>query len=49
MEWRKSLILTSHQRKYSPESVIVIVSNPADTMAYAFQKVSGIDPKIIVK
>ncbi len=35
-------------KKYSPESVIVIVSNPADTMAYAFQKVSGIDPKKII-
>jgi malate dehydrogenase, NAD-dependent len=35
-------------KKYSPDSVIVIVSNPADTMAYAFQKVSGINPKKII-
>jgi malate dehydrogenase len=35
-------------KKYSPESLIVMVSNPADTMAYAFQKVSGIDPKRII-
>jgi malate dehydrogenase len=35
-------------KKYSPESIIVMVSNPADTMAYAFQKVSGINPKRII-
>ncbi len=35
-------------KKYSPDSVIVIVSNPADTMAYAFQKVSGVNPKKII-
>ncbi len=35
-------------KKYSPNSNIVIVSNPADTMAYAFQKVSGIAPSKII-
>ncbi|MHB8361776.1 MAG: malate dehydrogenase [Thermoplasmataceae archaeon] len=35
-------------KKYSPNSKIVIVSNPADTMAYAFQKVSGISPENII-
>jgi malate dehydrogenase len=35
-------------KKYSPNSNIVIVSNPADTMAYAFQKVSGISPSKII-
>ena len=35
-------------KKYSPDSIVVIVSNPADTMAYAFQKVSGINPKKII-
>lgn len=35
-------------KKYSPESRIVIVSNPADVMAYAFQKASGIKPERIM-
>ncbi|MGP6293215.1 malate dehydrogenase [Caldiplasma sukawensis] len=35
-------------KKYSPESKIVMVSNPADTMAYAFYKVTGTDPKKIM-
>lgn len=29
-------------KKYSPESVLVVVSNPADIMAYALHKVTGI-------
>ena len=35
-------------RKYSPNSRIVVVSNPADVMAYAFQKASGIKPEYIM-
>ncbi len=35
-------------KKYSPDSRVVIVSNPADVMAYAFQKASGVDPKKIM-
>lgn len=35
-------------KKYSPESKIVIVSNPADVMAYAFQKASGVKPEKII-
>ncbi len=35
-------------KKYSPDSKVVIVSNPADVMAYAFQKASGVDPMKIM-
>lgn len=35
-------------KKYSPNSVIVVVSNPADVMAYALQKVTGIAPNKIL-
>ncbi len=35
-------------KKYSPHSKVVIVSNPADIMAYAFQKVSGVKPEYIM-
>lgn len=35
-------------KKYSPNSKIVVVSNPADIMAYAFQKVSGVRPDYIM-
>ena len=31
-------------KKYSPNSVVVVVSNPADIMAYALQKATGISP-----
>ncbi len=35
-------------KKYSPESIIVTVTNPADIMAYVIQKASGIDPSRII-
>ncbi|BAB60263.1 malate dehydrogenase [Thermoplasma volcanium GSS1] len=35
-------------KKYSPDSIIVVVSNPADIMAYALQKISGVDPQRIM-
>lgn len=35
-------------KQHSPESRVVIVSNPADVMAYAFQKASGIKPERIM-
>ena len=35
-------------KKYSPESKVVVVSNPADVMAYAFQKMSGVKPEYII-
>lgn len=35
-------------KKYSPNSMIVVVSNPADVMAYALQKVTGIPPERII-
>ncbi|MCY0851683.1 MAG: malate dehydrogenase [Thermoplasma acidophilum] len=35
-------------KKYSPDSIIVVVSNPADIMAYALQKFTGIDPSKIM-
>ncbi len=35
-------------KKYSPNSKVVIVSYPADVMAYAFQKASGVDPMKIM-
>ncbi|MEM0158050.1 MAG: malate dehydrogenase, partial [Thermoplasmataceae archaeon] len=35
-------------RKYAPESKVVVVSNPADIMAYAFYKVSGMKPEYIM-
>ncbi|WP_287949945.1 malate dehydrogenase [Acidiplasma sp.] len=35
-------------KKYSPESIIVAVTNPADIMAYALQKASGIEPSRIL-
>ncbi|MCL4314867.1 MAG: malate dehydrogenase [Candidatus Thermoplasmatota archaeon] len=34
--------------RYSPESRIIVVTNPADIMAYAFYKVSGIKPERIL-
>jgi malate dehydrogenase len=40
--------IAENVKKYSPESVIVVVSNPADTMAYALQKISGIPPERIL-
>lgn len=35
-------------KKYSPDSVLVVVSNPADIMAYALQKITGIDPSKVM-
>ena len=35
-------------KKYSPESRIIVVTNPADVMAYAVQKVTGIAPERII-
>ncbi len=35
-------------KKYSPESKIVVVTNPADIMAYAIYKASGISPDKII-
>jgi len=35
-------------KEYASESKIIVVSNPADIMAYAFQKISGIDPQHIM-
>ena len=35
-------------KKYSPDSIIVVVSNPADVMAYALQKATGIAPEKII-
>ena len=35
-------------KKYSPDSIIVVVSNPADTLAYGLQKITGIAPERII-
>ncbi len=35
-------------KKYSPDSILVVVSNPADIMAYALQKITGIDPSKVM-
>ena len=35
-------------KKFSPDAKVVVVSNPADIMAYAFQKVSGMKPESII-
>lgn len=35
-------------KKYAPEAIIVVVSNPADIMAYALQKVTGIKPSKVM-
>ncbi len=35
-------------KKYAPDSIIVTVTNPADIMAYALEKASGIDTKRII-
>ena len=35
-------------KKYAPESRVIVVSNPADVMAYAFYKVSGFKPERIM-
>ncbi|MDS0257706.1 malate dehydrogenase [Thermoplasmatales archaeon AK] len=35
-------------KKYAPEARVVVVSNPADIMAYAFFKVAGIKPEYIM-
>lgn len=35
-------------KKYAPEARVIVVSNPADIMAYAFYKVSGFKPERIM-
>ncbi len=35
-------------KQYAPESRVIVVSNPADIMAYAFYKVSGFKPERIM-
>ncbi|MCL5437771.1 MAG: malate dehydrogenase [Candidatus Thermoplasmatota archaeon] len=35
-------------KKYAPEAIVVVVTNPADIMAYALYKVSGIKPEKIL-
>lgn len=35
-------------KQYAPESRVIVVSNPADIMAYAFYKVSGFRPERIM-
>jgi malate dehydrogenase len=40
--------VANNVKKYASDAMVVIVSNPADTMAYAFQKVSGMPPNHII-
>ncbi len=35
-------------KKYAPNTVLVVVSNPADIMAYALQKITGISPSKVM-
>jgi len=35
-------------KTYAPKSFVIVVSNPLDAMVYAFQKLSGFDPKRVV-
>ncbi len=35
-------------KKYSPNSILVVVTNPADVIAYALHKITGIDPSRIL-
>lgn len=35
-------------KKYSPDSVLIVVTNPADVIAYALQKITGIKPEKII-
>ncbi|AKA48817.1 malate dehydrogenase [uncultured archaeon] len=35
-------------KKHAPDAVIVVVSNPADIMAYALQKITGADPSKVM-
>lgn len=35
-------------KKYSPDCVMIVVSNPADVIAYALQKITGIEPGKII-
>ncbi|MCL4328971.1 MAG: malate dehydrogenase [Candidatus Thermoplasmatota archaeon] len=35
-------------KKYAPNAIIVVVTNPADIMAYAMQKVTGFSPEKIM-
>jgi malate dehydrogenase len=35
-------------KTYAPKSFVIVVSNPLDAMVYAFQKLSGLDPKRVV-
>lgn len=32
-------------KTYAPNAFVIVVSNPLDAMVYAFQKISGLDPK----
>jgi len=40
--------VANNVKKYAANAIVVIVSNPADIMAYAFQKISGIPPEHIM-
>jgi malate dehydrogenase len=35
-------------KTYAPKAFVIVVSNPLDAMVYAFQRLSGIDPKKVV-
>jgi malate dehydrogenase len=35
-------------KKYSPNAFVIVITNPLDAMVYAFQKFSGLDPKMVV-
>ncbi len=40
--------IAKNVKEYAPDARVVIVSNPADIMAYAFQKASGMKPEHIM-
>jgi len=35
-------------KKYAPESIVIVISNPLDAMVYLFSEVSGIDKRHVV-
>ena len=35
-------------KKYSPDSFVIVITNPLDAMVYVMQKVSGIKPSMVV-
>ncbi len=39
---------TREVARYSPEAILIIVSNPLDAMVYVAQKVSGFDPRRVI-